>query len=196
MRPFGAARLAGIPGQVHHHHLAARRGQGLATGDQHVRKHLLVERHDERAARAVHLQPPDEALVAARQHLEHTPLVAPLGPALDPGGDAIAVHRVSQRARRDEQILEVLPFAGHEPDAARRRVDGAHDEVRAAGQTEQMPALADQVTAVHERPEMPLERRALLARYAQRADQIARRGRTPHVVTQRAKHLVARPLGA
>ena len=164
---LGTARLAGILRQIHDDHLAGSRGQRVAPGNQHIGEHPLVERHHEAAAGAIDLQPADDPLVAARHHLHHAPFVAALGAALHARGHAIAVHRVAERARRDEQVVAGLPVAGHETDAAGRRVDGADDQVRPAWQAEEMPALPHQFARVHERREVALERHPLLTRHPQ-----------------------------
>ena len=135
---FGAARLAGIPGQVHNHHVAGAAGKGspLFTSTS------VCTRVSKGTTNPRPQPPPPAGPRGAGGGATPPPARAlrrPVGAALHARGDAIAVHRVSQLAGRDEQVLEVLPLAGHEPDAARRRVDGAHDEMARPGRPNGCP---------------------------------------------------------
>ena len=101
---------------------------------------------------AIHLQPADDALVAARHHLHHAPFVAALGAALDARDDAIAVHRVASAPGGMNRSSPRCPSRDTNPTPLGRRVDGADDEVRPAGQAEEMPALPDQVAGRRRAP--------------------------------------------
>ena len=176
----------------------ARRGQRLASGDQHVRQHPLVERHDEAAAGAIDLAAGRRCAGDAR---ETTSTTRPSSPR--------SVRRSTRAVTRSPCIAS--PSAPGGMNRSLARADRSRDtkptplavvwrcpttrSVR-LGQAEEVPALAHQFAGVDQRREVALERRPLFARHPQRANQVAGRGRVPHGFAQRAQHLVAGPGGA
>ena len=190
-----AARGGRPARQLDRHHLAGRRAAFLARRDDDVHQHAAIERRDVAHAVLVAVVAADERFVAALEDPDDAPFgAAALLDALDAHHDAIAVHRfvevragdVDVAAGRFERTL------GRDEAVARRMgLKAADVEIHLLGQAEAMPANLNQVAGGDERLDVPLERRALVARNFEDLQQLAHAGGMMHPLAHEREHLFA-----
>ena len=80
--------------------------------DLDVHDEPAVERDDESDARAVQVEPADDRRCAALQDPQDAPFRAIVADALDPGDDAIPVHRLVEIAPGDVQMSPLTSSSG------------------------------------------------------------------------------------
>ena len=188
-------------------HLAGRGAAFLAGRNEDVHQHAAVERHDVAHAvgprlrrsrlreQVVAVVPADDRLVGALQDADDAPFGAPafLDP-LDADDNAVAVHRlvemrtgnVDVAAARFERALR-----RDEAVAGRMRLQPADVEVHLFGQAEAVPANLDQLAGSDERRDVPLERRALVARDFENLHQLAHAGGMVDALAHEREDLIA-----
>ena len=144
----------------------------------------FIERRHEPESGGVDFITPDHGAGAALEHLDDAAFgAAVLAIALDAHHDAVAVQRFLEVVRGDENVLLEpfnRPFGHHEADAGGMAVELADDEIHAIRQAIAIAFDLDERPVVDEVAKVALERHALLARDAQFAQQLARRGRMLH----------------
>ena len=147
----------------------------LAREDLNIHDEPAVERDDEPDARAVQVEPADDRRGAAFQDPEDAPFRAIVADALDPGDDAIPVHRLVEIAPGDVQIsLDLFQRAVRhdEPEPPRMGDHAADDQVHAVGQPVAVAAGLDERSAFDEVGQELLEGGPLVARELQALEQL------------------------
>ncbi len=171
-------------GDLHRDHFTRRRAAALAGPDLHVHDQAPVERDHESVPRIVDV----EAAHDGRRRALEDPHDASLGPpvaagVLDAHDDAIAVHGLIQvRAGDIDARRPVLErrIGIHEGEPAGIRRDASHHQVHSIRQAESLAPDFDEGPRGHQRTQPALERRPLLARDAQHAQQLLHRGGMVH----------------
>ena len=82
-------------------------------------------------------------------------------------------------------------LGGDEPVAGRMRLQPADVQVHLFGQAEALPANLDEIAGGDERLDVPLERRALVARDLENLQQLAHAGGMMHPLAHERENLVA-----
>ena len=147
-------------GDFDRHHVARRRVLALAGGNLDVHDQPAVERHDEAPARFVDVEPADRIAGAAFEDPDDPAFGAAVGNPLDPGDDAVAVHRLIEVAAGDEDVAGDLlerPVRHDEAEAAGVGGDPADDQVHPVGQAVAVATGLDELPAGDELAEKPLE---------------------------------------
>ncbi len=189
-RPAGGARP---PDDLDRHHLPGLRAARIGWRHRDVGLQATVERRDETDPRRVDIEPSHETTVGALEDLDD----AALGPiaaaeALDARDHAVAVHRLLNVRRRDEDI-RLAGAAGavgsHEGVSPGVQLQPADDEVHLLGQAVALAAHLDQQPLVDEALELAPETGRQLARDRQDLHQLPRRRRVLGPIAYRAEQL-------
>ena len=116
-------------------------------------QHAAVEGHEVAAEASVRLVAPDDAQVRPLEDADDPSLGAALAAALDTGDDTVAVERLADVRRGDEDVrLSLAPFVRDDEAVARRAArQPSDDEVHPRGQADARAADLDQ-SAVRDQP--------------------------------------------
>ncbi len=173
-------------------HVVRLRVALLAWRDLDVHDQPAVEGDDEARAGAVGLEAADDRRRATFEDAKDAPFGALVGHALDPRDDAVAVHRLIEVAARDVDVAGHPlhgPIGHDESEPARVGGDAPDDQVHPVRQAVAVAPRLDQLALADQVLEQPFERRALLPRYLQPLQELARRGRVLDLVANQLQQL-------
>ncbi len=127
--PHRVARRRRRPRDLDRDHLPRLGAALLTRGDEDLVQHAAVEGHEVAAETSVRLVAPDDAQVGPLEDADDPSLGAALAPALDPGDDTVAVERLADVRRGDEDVrLSLAPLVRDDEAVARRAARQPSDD--------------------------------------------------------------------